>query len=114
MPLKPGAPVGETIKEFKTGKTYAHTLSKFGPERARKQAIAVAIHNAEKRAEGGRVSKPVGFVENPAGVPFHCPSCKFYSAGKCDNKDPRIHGKRVTTRHCCNFFKHDGMKVLAE
>ena len=45
MPLKPGAPVGDTIREFKTGATYARTTKKFGAQRAHKQAVAVALQN---------------------------------------------------------------------
>jgi hypothetical protein len=45
MPLKPGADVGDTIREFHTGKTYKHTSKKFGKKRAQKQAIAIALKN---------------------------------------------------------------------
>ena len=59
MPLTPGADVGSTIKELKTGKTYRHTKKKFGKKRARKQMIAIALKNLRdkrKRAtkRGGR------------------------------------------------------------
>ena len=57
MPLRKGkssATVSKNISEFHTGKTYAHTLAKFGKERADKQAIAVALNAARKsRASGG-------------------------------------------------------------
>lgn len=51
MPLKPGSSnkvVGENISEFHKGKTYAHTAKKFGVNKARKQAIAVALKKAGK------------------------------------------------------------------
>jgi hypothetical protein len=52
MPLIPGkGHVGENIKEFRTGKTYAHTEGKFGKQDADKQALAVALHTQDK-AEG--------------------------------------------------------------
>lgn len=63
MPLKKGSSrkiISTNIKEFHTGKTYAHTASKFGKERANKQAIAVALNTARrfsKRASGGKVKK---------------------------------------------------------
>jgi len=41
--------VGKNIKEFHTGKTYAHTLAKFGKAKANKQAIAVAL-STQRRA----------------------------------------------------------------
>jgi hypothetical protein len=57
MPLKPGSSqdvISTNIKEFHTGPTFAHTEAKFGKERARKQAIAVALSNARKgKANGG-------------------------------------------------------------
>lgn len=60
MPLEPGSSpkvVSKNIREFHTGKTYAHTASKFGKERANKQAIAVALSEARKsRAFGGGMS----------------------------------------------------------
>jgi hypothetical protein len=51
MPLLTGSSpktISTNIREFHTGKTYAHTASKFGVERARKQAIAVALNSARK------------------------------------------------------------------
>src|SRR5262245_12444691 len=59
MPLKPGSSretISQNIREFRTGKTFAHTAAKFGKERARKQAIAVALSTARKskRAMGGK------------------------------------------------------------
>ena len=53
MPLKPGAPVGDTIREFKTGATYARTTKKFGAAKAHKQAVAVALHNRRKGGKRG-------------------------------------------------------------
>lgn len=49
MPLK-GQSVGSDIKEFRTGKTFAHTKAKFGAKRAQKQAIAVALSVARKKS----------------------------------------------------------------
>jgi hypothetical protein len=49
MPVRPGAPAGETIKEFHTGKTYARTRRKFGKKRADKQAVAVGLATERKR-----------------------------------------------------------------
>ncbi len=56
MPLKPGnSPEvkSQNIREFHTGKTYAHTKAKFGKKRADAQAIAVALDTARKYAKGG-------------------------------------------------------------
>ncbi len=57
MPLAPGSDrktISKNIKEFHTGPTYAHTAAKFGKERARKQAIAVAMSSARKYAGKGK------------------------------------------------------------
>ena len=45
MPLRKGAPVGQSIRELHTGKTYARTKHKFGKKRADRQAIAIAMRN---------------------------------------------------------------------
>jgi hypothetical protein len=60
MPLKKGksrATVSQNIREFHTGKTYAHTAAKFGKKRADKQAVAVALNSARKSGGGSRKSK---------------------------------------------------------
>ena len=52
MPMKPGKSknaLAENIKEFHTGKTYAHTKAKFGKETANKQAIAAAFAARKKK-----------------------------------------------------------------
>ena len=54
MPLKPGAPVGDTIREFKSGQTYARTTKKFGAAKAHKQAVAVALANRRKGGKRGQ------------------------------------------------------------
>src|ERR1700691_5886117 len=59
MPLQKGSSqstIGSNIKELHTGKTYAHTSSKFGKKDADRQAIAIAMSEAGKtkgRAFGG-------------------------------------------------------------
>lgn len=60
MPLKPGKSKGiiaSNIREFHGGKTYAKTAAKFGKERADRQAIAAAMSNARKYADGGEASE---------------------------------------------------------
>lgn len=47
LPLTPGASVGTNIKEFRGGKTFAHTLHKFGAKRAQAQAVAVAMKESK-------------------------------------------------------------------
>ena len=50
MPLLKGKKnIGKNIKELHAGKTYAHTLSKFGKSRANKQAIAIAIKQSKRK-----------------------------------------------------------------
>lgn len=52
MPLTPGTGhVGQNIREFRTGKTFAATESKFGKARAEKQAVAVALHEQDQSSE---------------------------------------------------------------
>jgi hypothetical protein len=56
MPLQSGSSqktIGNNIRELHTGKTYAHTSSKFGKKDADKQAVAIAIDQAKGRAMGG-------------------------------------------------------------
>jgi hypothetical protein len=55
MPLKKGRSqkvIGENIKEFHTGKTYAKTRSKFGKATADRQAVAVAMTTAKRSKKG--------------------------------------------------------------
>lgn len=59
MPLKKGSSrktVSENIREFHTGKTYAHTASKFGKKKADKQAVAVALSEARRSGKGAKGS----------------------------------------------------------
>ena len=68
MPLLKGSSskvIAKNIREFHTGKTFAHTAAKFGKERADKQAVAVALNTArKKKAVGGlaalKIPKPPG------------------------------------------------------
>src|SRR5208282_5559968 len=65
MPLTPGAPVSDTIRELHTGNTFAKTAAKFGVDRARKQSIAIALSN-NRKANGGGVA--VGHYDVGGGV----------------------------------------------
>lgn len=48
MPLIPGKEnIGRNIGEFSMGPTFARTARKFGSARAKKQAIAVALKEAD-------------------------------------------------------------------
>ena len=58
MPLLPGkGHVGENIREFRTGPTFAHTESKFGKKRAEEQALAAALHEQDQ-SSGHEYLKP--------------------------------------------------------
>lgn len=51
MPLIPGDSkdvVSSNIREFHGGKTYSHTLAKFGKKTADRQAVAAALSNARR------------------------------------------------------------------
>lgn len=55
MPLKKGSSrkvVAENIREFSGGKTYQATKKKYGADKARRQAIAVALGSARKSKKG--------------------------------------------------------------
>jgi hypothetical protein len=59
MPLKKGKSkktIRRNIEEFHHGKTYRHTLSKFGKDRADAQAVAASYNEARKsrRKKRGR------------------------------------------------------------
>lgn len=51
MPLKPGSSqktVSSNIRELHEGRTFEHTLMKFGKKKADEQAVAIALNNARK------------------------------------------------------------------
>ena len=58
MPLKKGKSkkvVSQNIREFRTGKSFAHTAAKFGKKRAQKQAVAVALDEQRRSREHNAV-----------------------------------------------------------
>lgn len=58
MPLKKGTSnetISKNIREFHKGETYKKTAAKFGEEKAKRQAIAVAL--AQARKSGARINK---------------------------------------------------------
>jgi hypothetical protein len=76
MPLTPGNSkpiISNNIREFHTGKTFAHTAAKFGKKRADKQAIAVALstarRSAKKYAQGGDVNGATDDMITPDSLP---------------------------------------------
>lgn len=55
MPLLNGKKNRESnFKEFGEGKTYRHTLQKFGRKKANKQRVAVILNNERKRGKRKR------------------------------------------------------------
>ena len=57
MPLLKGkskATKKKNFEEFGKGKTYSHTLKKFGKKKADKQRIAVVLSEARKRSKKKR------------------------------------------------------------
>lgn len=64
MPLKKGTSqktISKNIGELHGGKTYSHTMEKFGKAKADKQAVAIALSEARKsnkaKVEAYRKSK---------------------------------------------------------
>jgi hypothetical protein len=58
MPLISGkGHVGENIREFRTGPTYARTERDHGKKRAEKQTVAVALHEQDQ-SSGHEYLKP--------------------------------------------------------
>ena len=60
MPLAPGSSpsvVSKNISEFHKGPTFQNTAKKFGKDRANKQAVAVALHNADKSKDDPKGAK---------------------------------------------------------
>ena len=56
MPLKKGKSkkvLAENFHELRHGKTFAHTESKFGKQRAQKQMEAIALKQ-QRKSEGGK------------------------------------------------------------
>ena len=67
MPLVKGKSkktISKNISEFHTGKTYAHTASKFGKAKADKQAVAVALNTARKA--GTKIKKAKRKTRTPS------------------------------------------------
>jgi hypothetical protein len=54
VPLRKGQDGGASIRELKTGKTYAHTRKRFGKKRAQRQAIAIALKNKREGRKSAR------------------------------------------------------------
>ena len=54
----------------------------------------------------------VGLAELPNGCCFRCTDCMYIDNGVCKNHDSRIYNRPVTAAMCCNYFNHDGMKVI--
>lgn len=55
MPLLKGKKnIGRNISELHGGKTYAHTMHKFGKKKADRQAIAIAMNEAGMSRKPGR------------------------------------------------------------
>lgn len=60
MPLRRGtspAILSANIREFHGGKTYEHTMKKFGKKRADAQAVAVAMNMKHESILSGRKHK---------------------------------------------------------
>jgi hypothetical protein len=68
MPLLPGKDnVGTNIAELHTGKTFARTKRKSGVDKARKQAIAIALDKAGKgKAPAPKMGAAQMFARRPA------------------------------------------------
>lgn len=67
MPLEKGSSpktISRNIEELHSGNTYAHTKSKFGKDKANKQAVAIAFSEAKGRAMGGVAP----MMSNPGGM----------------------------------------------
>lgn len=71
MPLDPKAEVGENIKEFHSGKTYAKTKKKHGKETADDQAVAVAMEAKRGKKKMKRKGKGKGKGKKPVKPAFH-------------------------------------------
>lgn len=69
-------------------------------------------------ARVGRLRKaiqtPVGLADNAEGVPFRCGTCEHFSDGRCTNSNPKLNGRKVDPKWCCNLYDHAGMRVVVE
>ena len=94
-----------------------------------------ADHSAEelrKYAEGGSVGSGsdvgsgggsysgsvgskvwVGLADN-GDTPFKCGTCKFFANGICKNEHPKLYGRKVEARWCCNLFFRKGMRLVID
>lgn len=58
MPLKTGTSretISKNVSELHKGKTYSRTAAKYGEEKAKRQAVAIALSQARK--SGARIPK---------------------------------------------------------
>lgn len=85
MPLIPGrGHVGDNIKEFRTGPTYAHTAGKFGHDRAEKQALAVSLNEQDKDGEHSR-------PRSHHSAPHHSPPASDHQAAIAKMHPEHLH-----------------------
>lgn len=75
-----------------------------------RETIKRSMTEARSESDGGAV----GLVENVEDVPFQCATCDYFEDGFCQNEDPRLYGRDVEGRWCCNKYEHEGMRVIVE
>jgi hypothetical protein len=53
----------------------------------------------------------VGLADN-GDTPFQCGTCEYFADGHCHHKHPKLNGRPVAEKWCCNLYDHKGMKRI--
>ena len=61
---------------------------------------------------GDTKAMPIGLAENPGGRAFRCGTCEWFDNGNCQNKNPRLNGRKVDPFWCCNLYDNDDMRII--
>lgn len=79
------------------------------------EPVRETVKRSISEARGDAPERPkVGLAENAEGVPFQCGTCEYFEDGTCHNPDPELKGRDVDEEWCCDFYEHDGMKVIVK
>lgn len=59
-------------------------------------------------------NRAVGLADNTEGYSFQCGTCEYFDDGTCHNPHPKLNGRKVEPKWCCNLYDHAGMKTIVE
>jgi hypothetical protein len=65
-------------------------------------------------ADPAEDDRAVGLADNTEGYAFQCGTCEYFDDGTCHNNHPKLNGRQVEAKWCCNLYDHDGMQTIVE